>query len=322
MPAAKPDHHTLQAAADWFARLSANPHDSATLERWQAWLAHSDSHRQAWVYVERVSQRFAPLQEDGDMASQTLQTLRHTPQSRRQVLRTLSVIGAGLCLGGLIWRRGEISEQVLAWRAGYRTGTGEIAEHTLADGSRIWLNSATALDVDLSQGLRSLRLYQGEVLISTGADPRPFIVTTHQGSLTPQGTRFSVRESASHTLLTVFEGSVQARCRETHHLQVAKAGEQLTFDQQNISGRAPATPQRQAWSRGVLMAEDMPLEQFVDELAGYRRGHLGVDPAVAQLRVMGTFPLRDTDQALAMLEGVLPVRIEHTFPGWATVKAR
>jgi len=37
---------------------------------------------------------------------------------------------------------------------------------------------------------------------------------------------------------------------------------------------------------------------------------------------MGTFPLHDTDQVLAMLEGVLPIRMEQTFPGWTTVKPR
>jgi transmembrane sensor len=318
----KPDHHTLQAAADWFARLSSEPHDPLLLDNWQHWLAQHDSHRQAWRYVERVSQRFAPLHADTETAERTLLSLKHTTQSRRQVLRTLSVIGGSLALGGLAWRHDAITQQVLAWRAQYRTGTGEIREHRLADGSRIWLNSTTALDIDLSPGLRSLRLYQGEVLISTGNDPRPFVVTTAQGSLTPLGTRFSVREQASRTLLNVYEGSVQARCKHTHQFQIAHAGERLSFDQQAISAREPAQPERQVWTDGILLAEGMSLQQFIDELGDYRRGHLGVDPAVAQLRVMGTFPLHDGDRALAMLEGALPIRVEHTFPGWTTVKAR
>ena len=36
----------------------------------------------------------------------------------------------------------------------------------------------------------------------------------------------------------------------------------------------------------------------------------------------GAVWLHDTDQALAMLEGVLPIRVEQTFPGWTTVKPR
>lgn len=322
MPASKPDHHTLQEAAIWFARLTSAPDDAAQQEAWQRWLARSESHQQAWRYVERVSQRFAPLQADADAASRTLHSLQHSPRSRRQVLRSLSIISGGLLLGGLAWRHGALTEQLLAWQADYRSATGEILERRLADGSRIWLNSATALDVDLSKGQRSLRLYQGEVMIATAADARPFVVTTAQGSLTPLGTRFSVRELASRTQLNVYEGAVQARCSDTSEARVAKAGERLWFDAQRISEQAPAQLERQAWTRGVLPAEDMPLHQFIDELASYRLGHLGVDPSVAQLRVMGTFPLHDTDQALAMLEGVLPIRVEQTFPGWTTVKPR
>lgn len=322
MPVSKPDHHTLQEAADWFACLSSAPNDAAQLEAWHRWLARSDSHQQAWRYVERVSQRFAPLQGDADTASRTLQSLQHSPRSRRQVLRSLSIISGGLLLGGLAWRHGALTEQLLAWQAGYRTVTGQILERRLADGSRIWLNSATALDVDMNKGQRSIRLYQGEVMIATAADARPFVVRTAQGSLTPLGTRFSVREQASRTQLNVYEGAVQARCIDTPQVRVAAAGERLWFDTQRISETTPAQLERQAWTRGVLPAEDMPLEEFIHELANYRRGHLGVDPRVAQLRVMGTFPLHDTDQALAMLEGVLPVRIEQTFAGWTTVKPR
>lgn len=322
MPTPTPDHQTLQEAADWFARLSSEPHNAAQQHAWQQWLDHSDSHRQAWRYVERVSQRFAPLQDDRETASRALQALHHTPTSRRQVLRTLSVISGGLLLGALAWRHDALTEQLLAWQAGYRTGTGEILERTLADGSRIWLNSATALDVELSTSQRNLRLYEGEVLIATGSDPRPFIVHTAQGSLSPLGTRFSVRERATRTQLNVYDGAVQVRCAVSHQTHVAKAGEGLSFDEQGATALEPAQPGRESWSKGVLLAQDMPLPQFIDELADYRHGHLGLAPGLAHLRVMGTFPLQDTDQVLSMLEGVLPIRIEQTFPGWTTVKPR
>ena len=66
----------------------------------------------------------------------------------------------------------------------------------------------------------------------------------------------------------------------------------------------------------------MPLDEFIAELGGYRRGHLGVDPSVARLRVMGSFPLADTDQALAQLEEALPVRVQRRFDWWLTVVPR
>ena len=70
------------------------------------------------------------------------------------------------------------------------------------------------------------------------------------------------------------------------------------------------------------MANDMRLGDFIGELASYRQGHLGIDPQVANLRVMGTYPLQDTDQVLAMLEQVLPVRVERRFAWWVNVVPR
>ncbi len=53
-----------------------------------------------------------------------------------------------------------------------------------------------------------------------------------------------------------------------------------------------------AWTRGVLVAEDMRVADFVAELARYRPGVLRCDRRVAELRVTGVFSLRDTDRAL------------------------
>ncbi|MNP59868.1 fec operon regulator FecR [compost metagenome] len=79
---------------------------------------------------------------------------------------------------------------------------------------------------------------------------------------------------------------------------------------------------RQDWSRGVLVAEDMPLGQVIDTLRDYRYGHLSMDPALGSLRAVGTYPLLDTDRALAMLERALPVRVVRTLPWWVSIEAR
>ena len=72
----------------------------------------------------------------------------------------------------------------------------------------------------------------------------------------------------------------------------------------------------------MLVADNMSLGDFVEELARYRSGYLACDPAVADLRVVGGFPLNQPDQALAMLEASLPVKVHETFPWWVTVRAR
>jgi transmembrane sensor len=40
------------------------------------------------------------------------------------------------------------------------------------------------------------------------------------------------------------------------------------------------------------------------------------------LRVLGSFPLRDPDKVLGMLEQTLPIAVTHTLPWWITIEAR
>ena len=77
-----------------------------------------------------------------------------------------------------------------------------------------------------------------------------------------------------------------------------------------------------AWTRGMLVVDNARLEDLVHELGRYRRGHLGVAPEIADLRITGSFPLHDTDLALSALLPTLPVQIEQHTPWWVTVERR
>ncbi|WP_052063720.1 hypothetical protein [Nitrincola sp. A-D6] len=68
------------------------------------------------------------------------------------------------------------------------------------------------------------------------------------------------------------------------------------------------------------MAEDIPLKELVSELARYRRGYLGINPAIANVRVMGAYPINNPDHCLAMLEDALPVRVNRLLPWWVTLE--
>ncbi|MNT95312.1 fec operon regulator FecR [compost metagenome] len=66
----------------------------------------------------------------------------------------------------------------------------------------------------------------------------------------------------------------------------------------------------------------MRLDAFLRELSRHRPGHLGCDPAIADLRLDGVFPLADTDRVLAMVAQTLPVDVRRTTDWWVTVRAR
>ena len=69
----------------------------------------------------------------------------------------------------------------------------------------------------------------------------------------------------------------------------------------------------------MLVVEDLPLGELLAKLREYRPGYLGLDPSLESLRISGSFPLHDTDRALAALPPSLPVQIERHTDWWVKV---
>lgn len=314
-----PSHQVLQQAAHWYAHLGAIEADGSTQHAWQQWYTADAMHRQAWAAVERISQRMQPLQGEADTSAQALLLARGN-LGRRKALGALGMGSAALLLGATVWRA-PLQETLAVWRAGQRTGVGEVRSLALADGSQVWLNSATALNIDYRTDLRLLQLLQGEILIQTAADSRPFVVSTGEGRARALGTRFSVQTVEGQTQLSVFEGAVQAST-DFATPRVFAAGQQIRFDHQGWGALTAASPGRQSWTRGVLLADNLRLGDFVAELRRYRHGYLGVAPQIADIKVVGAYPLNNPEQALEMLASALPIRIQHTLPWWVSLEPR
>lgn len=103
---------------------------------------------------------------------------------------------------------------------------------------------------------------------------------------------------------------------------VVAAGQQVRFTADRWDDTTVADPAREAWSRGILLAQDMPLAQVVAELGRYRRGHITVAPEVAGLTVLGSYPLDDFNGTLTMLQKALPIQVRQPLPWWTTIEAR
>lgn len=313
-PSAKLSHASLQQAALWYVRLQDPQGGSQAQQHWQTWLEQNPEHQAAWRYVERVSQRFAPLTDEPIGASRALRG------TRRQTLKTLLVLGVGSALAWGTWRGTALPRVVGGWSADYATASGEIRDALLGDGTHIWLNALSAMDVRFDTHQRLLHLRFGEVLIDTAKDlQRPFLVDTAHGRLRALGTRFSVLQGERDTALNVFDGRVEVRTADGQQVRIIEAGQQAVFDRHAIRGTSTASATREAWSRGVLLADNLPLGQLISELNRYRPGHLGCDPAVAHLPVMGSFPLKDSEHALQLLEAALPIQIDKVMPWWVSV---
>ncbi|QGZ66747.1 FecR domain-containing protein [Paraburkholderia acidisoli] len=322
------DYASLEQAAQWYASLhTAGVGGTSDAQRaaWLAWLDARPEHRQAWRHIEAVSRRFEPMraEDQRDAAAAAVQVASRGGMGRRRALAAVATLAGSGALGWLGWRYTPLADTVAAWRADYRTGTGEQRDIVLADGTHVWLNTQSALDVHYDGSERRVALQLGEMFVDTAKDAlgRPFYAATRNGSMQALGTRFTVRLEPESTLLAVYEGRVRIRTANGTEAIVA-SGEQRRFTIDTISARELADPAHEAWIRGVVLAEDIPLAQLVAELGRYRHGHLGVAPEIASLKVVGRFPAIESDHALAMLERDLPVRVQRTLPWWTTLEPR
>ena len=212
------------------------------------------------------------------------------------------------------------------WAADERTAVGERRTIVLDDDTELVLNTDTAVNVRFSAQERRILLISGEIMIATGKDrratPRPFVVETAQGELQPLGTRFVVRQQTDSSRLDVFEGAVEIRPRDgAGRKRVIQAGQRVKFTRDDIFDPLTLQGDDIAWTEGMIIANGMRLHDFLAELARYRRGRLSCDPAIANLRVSGTYPLADTDLVLTTLPSTLPVEIHFLTRYWVTIRA-
>jgi len=311
------DPRLVDQAIQWMIKLRFNVADDASTAAFERWLYTSAEHQQVWQRVATMNDEFSHL--PAQVGRHALHGARRRI-SRREGLKLLGLVAGA---AGLTWF-GRDYTPLPALMADYRTATGERRWVALNDGSRIQLNSASALDTAFTQERRLVQLRQGEILVNPGADTRPFWVQTRDGYLRALGTRFLVREEPQGTMLAVQQGTV-AVFADNHAAgarQVINPGEQVLFDRSGIRSLASNGLDPWAWSDGVISARDMRLDAFLAELGRYRNGLLRCSEAVAGLRVSGTYQLDDTDEVLGLVAHSLKLDVTYRSRYWVTVTAR
>ncbi|MFJ5249717.1 ferric citrate uptake sigma factor regulator FecR [Serratia liquefaciens] len=303
----------LKMAAQWFALLCDENVTEHQRQQWQAWHQQNEDHRWAWQRVEALQSQLQGV--PGKFSYRTLdQAGRQSRLDRRTLLKSLLLLlGVG---GSWLGFQSPLGREL---RADYRTAIGEIKPIVLSDGSQLVLNTASAVDVRYSAEKRLILLHSGEISLITGRDDRPFWVESRQGAMRALGTHFLVRENDDQTQLTVLEHAVEAQLAQfPQEKRRVNAGEQISFSAVAF-GQQQAAGNGDSWTRGVLSVSQWRLDQVLAELARYRHGRLDCDPAIAGLRVSGSFPLREPDRALLLLSQTLPIRLQSFTRYWLKV---
>ena len=293
----------IQQAANWLTRLHDEDVTEADRHAFDAWCQADPRHA---VAIERMRGLWGSLDTLPAKPARMALNRAFTPQRSRGVQVT-GVLGVVLCAWlGL--------QHLPVWMADQRTGVGERRQVVLEDGSRLQLNSNSAVDVKFDGHQRVIELLQGELWVDVAKDAqRPFVVRTDQGTATALGTRFLVQRAVDgSTVVTVIESTVAAKGTDSEAVKVT-AGQRAILRQGHAQpAQAVGSGDPAAWTRGLLTVDDRPLSEVLQTLASYRHGVVRFDAqALHGMRVSGVFKLDDSDAALATLADNLPIKVEY-----------
>ncbi|WP_297352517.1 FecR domain-containing protein [Paraburkholderia sp.] len=193
--------------------------------------------------------------------------------------------------------------------ADYRTGTGEQRQVMLADHVVIEMNTQTRFNLRPADTTRGgIELLAGEAEAAAGmssAGPLrsidPFIVVAGNGRLQTSSARFNVRRTDDEVCVTCITGSVAFE--HPRQRLMLSASQELIYTDRDVSpvsniDAAAVT----AWRRGLLLFNDVPLAQVVDEINRYRPGKIILRNAqLGKSRVRARFSIRQLDDAIMLI---------------------
>lgn len=204
-------------------------------------------------------------------------------------------------------------------RPSYSTAVGGLATVPLDDGSKITLNTASEIQLEMSDRERRVELVRGEAFFDVATDPaRPFVVYANDKRVIAVGTQFAVRMKPEGLQVVVAEGRVRVDkatvIGDPEPLAELVAGNVAMADRSMVRVQVqPMAEVEQAlsWRAGYVVLSRTSLDDAVAEFNRYNRRQLVVDdPALAEIQVGGNFKADNIDGFVRLLEEGFHIRAE------------
>jgi len=334
---------TAANAAAWLIRLEGQ----TTPQMWddfQGWLETNKRHeaafirlRTAWTQCDRFKLlRPADGRVDPNLLAQfpTGTTDPSDPESdsaaaaeaaqeRIDRRRWLLFVGATAAATAGVGMLGWLSADHRRWTY-FETEVGGNKRAVLADRSLVLLNTDSRLRVRLANSRRDGELIRGEAFFTVAHEKsRPFYVKAGRTLICAMGTAFSVRIHDDRSVeVLVASGRVAMGTTEpgsgSGSPVLTDSAPQAGTDESVFAGAGSLVIRQQppgyvarklAWTMGNISFDGESLTEAVSEFNRYNRRHLVIaDPAIARMKVGGSFEATDPESFAATLEKHFGVR--------------
>ncbi len=297
-------------ALEWIVRLHSGEAQRQDWEAFAAWRLQSPEHDAAAAEAEALWGDASDLHWDHEAQIVRPGRRAKSKPSRRKVLS--GIAGVGLGTAGALWSTGAFRPLM----SDYATSVGELRMLDLADGTRVSLNAMSAIDIDYSPTHRRAILVEGQAYFEVASDPsRPFQVDARHTTVSALGTAFDVdtRLADGRVGVSVTEHAVRVRSLGSDDL-VLQQGRKVVISRSGRPG--PVIEQDRAsaiaWKTGMLIAENMDLQDVIAALRAYHTGWIVFQSdGVKSLRVNAVLDLRTPNQSIRALAAGLPIRVRH-----------
>lgn len=322
------------AAADqagtWFARMRGPDRERwrSEFERWRdADPAHGAAYAKAgeqWL-------------EAGALAGTEMGRNRRLPEPRlhlwqmpatRPAFAAAALVLVALAGFWLLRAPSAVPDAAIVAAVGPQaTRVGEIRAISLADGTRVTLDTDSAVEVQLSRDLRQVRLVRGRARFDVAHDAnRPFRVEADGRTVTALGTVFDVGIGPRGVRVSLLRGAVEVR-------SVAPAGRvgavtrlapgECFTDLASHPRVVRFPPGVQQWVSGMLDFDGVPLGDVLDQTNRYseRKIRLG-EPSLASERVTGGFRPLPVEHLATALAAAFSLQVERSPQGDLVLRRR
>jgi transmembrane sensor len=307
-------------AAEWLMRREQplwSQADQAALDRW---LDESMSHKAAFWRLEHAWQMADRI---GALSARDI-----APRPSRAGLPLkwwhASALAASLLLAIAFF--GLHSRPALSPQPSVDAFDTDIGGHRivpLVDGSRIELNTATNLRTLISKKRRDVWLDRGEAFFEVAhIEGSAFVVHAGPRLITVVGTQFSVRRDGDNVTVAVVQGRVRVEdttpgaSSASITVTPGDVAIGLGSSMMVVSKPVAAVEDKLTWRDGRLVFDGTSLAEVVDDFNRYNRQQLLIsDPAVAAIRISGTFKASNVEAFVRLLKEAYGLKVELTADG-------
>ena len=293
-----PSDEVQAEAAAWLVRLRRDQRPDRDVAAFQTWVAADPSHATAFEAVSGTWDITGGLPRDMHGSTSPISSV-----SRRHAV--LAAASAVLAVGaGAAYFR-------LAKATTYQTEVGEQKHVILSDGSRLFLDTNSRVDVDFGKDLRAAELRYGRTNFRVVADSwRPFIINASNSRIAATASTLDVRRDGAQVSVLVIQGAAEIQRPAFPATKLAGgerfvmlANEEGRIDQPNL---APLL----AWQTGQAIFENGRLSDVIAEMNRYSATKLALaDSDTGELRLSGIYAVGDNLSFANSISRLLPIKV-------------